>query len=364
MKAKNILDFEAIVFPENGLGYAAAFEFNGLFKVDVKTQKCEFITLFPNEDIGEKRIYGSALYHDSNIYFIPMAGKYISIYNIETNEINQVTIPIPLVKYSFYKWKQKFGQAVYYNEYIFLFPFTYPGILKLDIKNNKVTVINNWIPTEGYFFRGGMCVDGLHVYLPSGTNNIILEFNIETEQAIIHRIGKYNNGTMCIRKYKNGYWIAPRIKGSVIYWNPNTGEVNEIIDYPKGFSAQKIVFSEIVCCGGQLFFMPASANRVLTVDENTRQLVIIDKWKPRENAMTVCMFETGDYYYFREAINSTKLYKRFRIQKSDGKTETYAFTVENDDEFKKNYYDTSIRLGEIMKENENFKLEDFLNLIR
>lgn len=209
---ENVLDFEAVAFSENGLCYAADFENNGLYEVNLDEQKCKYITIFPNEDIAGKRIYCSAVYHDSKVYFTPMSGKYISIFDVLKNEIEQVRIPDPSTEYSFYKESQKFSQAVYHKGYIYLFPFTYPGILKFNIETNKIKIINNWIPDEGYFFRGGMSVDGLHVYAPSGINNVILDFNLEDDRAVIYRIGKYNNGAMCIYKHNDFFGLHQDFK--------------------------------------------------------------------------------------------------------------------------------------------------------
>ena len=363
MTEKNFLDFEAAVFLANGRGYAASFETNGLYEVNLYEKKCRYIMFFPNENISGKRIYGSAVYYDSKIYFIPMSGKYISIFDINKREITQVPVPSPSTKCSFYKWGLKFCKGIYHEGYIYLIPFTYPGILKLDVRTNKITIINNWIPDEEYFFRGGVCVDGSQIYVPSGINNIVLEFNVETDYAIIHRVGKYNHGGVCIHKYNDSYVIAPRLKGSVIIWNPNTDEICEIVEYPDEFKTEKLVFSQIICCGNQLFLMPASANTVISFDKDMRGLIIEEKWKPSDNSMVACMFETDDYYYFREHNNSSGKHHHYRIRKMDGKTEDYAFVVENNEEFKKDFFDTSTGRSEVMRENENFKLGDFLKLI-
>ena len=83
MKEKSIVEFEAIAFTENGTGYASAFAFNGLYEIDLENQKCKYMMLFPNENANGKRLYSSALHCNSKIYFIPMSGKYISIYNVD-----------------------------------------------------------------------------------------------------------------------------------------------------------------------------------------------------------------------------------------------------------------------------------------
>ena len=110
MKKKSAVEFEAIAFTENGTGYASAFAFNGLYEIDLENQRCKYMMLFPNENVNGVRLYCSALHFDSKIYFIPMSGKYISIYNVNRKTIEQLSIPLPFSEYSFYKEAFKFAR--------------------------------------------------------------------------------------------------------------------------------------------------------------------------------------------------------------------------------------------------------------
>ncbi len=363
MKGKPALEIEAIAFAESGTGYAAAFEFNGLYEVNLEEQKCIYKMLFPNEKVNGKRLYASALHVASKIYFVPTSGEYISIYDIEKKTIEQLSVPLPATECSFYKKNCKFIKAVQWGENIFIIPFTYPGILKLNIKTNRITVLRRWIPQEGYFFRGGLCIEGNCIYIPSGNNNIILEFNMETEKGIIHRIGRYNNGAMDMYKYGENYWIVPRQKGSIAVWNPESNFVSEITDYPAEFQAEKIVFSKIIHCEDKLFFMPGYANSVLTVKTESKELVLEERWKPQENSVVTFRFETDECYYFREVNKLSKQFRRFKIYKEDGRTEEYALETERQEVFQSDRLNLAVEQGEIIAEIENFKLEDLLSLI-
>lgn len=364
MVEKHILDFEAVVFLENGIGYASDFEMNGLYEVDLKTRKCKYIMFFPNEVITRKRIHCTALYHSSKVFFIPMTGDYISIYDIHKKMMNQILIPSPNVRNSFYKERQKFSKAVYYEGYIYIFPFTYPGILRLDIETNQITILDSWVSEETYFFRGGMCVDGEQVYLVNGVNNIILQFNMATEKSVVHCVGKYNNGSMCISKYGNYYWIVPRMKGAVICWDPvNNRVLHEIIGYPQNFNIDKIVFSKIIFCKKQMFFVPFNANHILSVDVVAGKMLEHENWKMTEGTKTACMFETENHYYFVEIGVNDKTVKRYKVCKTDGRIEKYEFIIENYEQFKKDYFQTFESKGKIIHESEKFKLGDFLSLI-
>lgn len=363
MRGKSVLEIEAIAFIENGTGYAAASEFNGLYEVNLEKQECEYKMLFPNEKLNRKRLYASALYFHSKVYFIPASGEYISIYNIGRKAIEQVPIP-PLAKECpFYKERGKFIGAAQWGENIFIIPFTYPGILKLDVKTNKITVLRQWIPKEGYFFRGGLCVEGNRIYVPSGINNMVLEFNMETEKGVIHRIGRYNTGAMDMHKYGEDYWIMPRQEGSVIAWNPESNSIREITDYPVGFQTGKPSFSKIIICADALFFMPSRANNALSVGTETTELALEERWKPQEGITITFRFETDEWYYFRKANKSTGCSENFRLCKEDGRTEEYALEAKRQEAYHRERMDLAVERGESILEVKNFKLEDFLSLL-
>lgn len=364
MTNSKCLDFEVIAETNAGTAFASSFINNGLYEVNLCNGKSRYIMLFPNENIDGKRIHSSAVYHDSKVYFIPMSGEYISIFDVNKRIIDQIVVPQPSKQFSFYKYRMKFIKGIYYDGYIYMIPFTYPGILKLNTKTSEIIVINDWIPQEGYFFRGGACIDQFDILVPSGINNIILEFNLGTEQAIIHHVGTHNNGSMCVCKYMDYYIIAPRLFGSVIIWNIERNEIFEITEYPKGFKSSKIIFSEIIPCMEKLFLMPASANTVLSINEKEKKLEIEDNWKPLDGTMTACMFETDEYYYFREKDTSSEQYRRYRIRKKDGFTESYLFTIENIEEYDKDYWNYYAEQKSVMMENENFELESFLLVLR
>ncbi len=363
MEDVHAFDFEAVVFLDNGIGYAAAFEFNGLYEVDLEQQTSRFMMLFPNEDLLGKRIYCSALCCDSMVYFIPMSGKYISVFDMKENKIEQLLIPEPSGQCSFYKKSQKFSHAVLYEGNIYLFPFTYPGIIRMNVITRTLSVINNWIPKEGYFFRGGMYIDGAHVYAPNGIDNRVLDFNMRDNRAAVYRIGKNNHGGMCIYKYGDWIWIIPRRKGAVVRWNIRSGEINEIVDFPDGFHSEKIVFSKVLPNRNELILIPASANRMIKIDVDTKEISVDDRWIPHEDSVTACMFETESHVYLREVSSIDDVVYRYKMQKNDLKIESYGFIVKNDVDRKQIFFAHSKEKRDSIQENKYFDLDDFLKLI-
>ena len=361
MKEKGVVEFEAVAFENRNGGYASDYETNALYKVDMSTSMCIYIMAFPNEAIDGKRLHCTALYVESEVYFIPMSGEYISIFTPQDEKIFQ--IEIPEIKKEQYKYNQKFkfSGAYYNNGFIYIMPYTYPAILKLDIHTKEVFFISDWVPSDEIFFRSKMCIDGTDIFIPNGRNNMVLKFNIETEKASILRIGNYNNGSVCMHKFNDFFWIAPRLNGSVICWNSKKNVVvQELIQYPEDFDAGRIVFSEMLNIDGKIYLIPAEANGVLSIDDNG--LSIEKLYKKNDHETIVSMFETDDDYYFCKVNDKIQSLHHFKVNKKDGSTSPYIFKVKDESLTKKNYYSAFIAQNRVMCENVKFTVDDFLNL--
>jgi len=363
MNERNVVEFETVAFVNDIIGYASDYETNALYKVNVLNEECSYIRSFPNEDIGAKRLHSFAIYCNSEVYFIPMLGEYISIYNIETEKIKQIKIPKICMERDTYNHKLKFSSAIYRDGYIYILPFTYPGIVKLNTETKEINIISNWVTEDECFYRGGMCIDNDYIYIPNGRNNIVLEFNIKTEEVKLYRVGKNNNGAVCIRKWKEYFWIVPRLKGSVVCWDAKKNQViYEINEYPNGFEFEKILFSEAVIWNDKMYLVPTSANEVLSVNADKKKLDIEKKCIKNSKEILASMFETNNDYYFVNIDNLGNIVKHYKVSKKNGNIECYGFNILNKYEMIDNYFDSSIKQNKVMLENKRFQLDDFLKL--
>ena len=166
---------------------------------------------------------------------------------------------------------------------------------------------------------------------------------------------------MCGEKGK--YWLAPRLSGSIVLWDIERNTVNEYITYPKDFETDKIVFSKNFLYKGTAFFVPASANRVITASSDMPELNIYSEWELCGESMIERLFESDDYYYFREKCKSTEWNRHFKISKKDNTLSNFLFIVNNSEKQKKEFFEALTEQDEIIREASFFGLEDFLNLI-
>ncbi len=72
--------------------YFASANFNGLFRWSITSHETEFLLLFPEEEIYSQNLYGHAIKHGNTIFFLPIHGKNISIYDIENGDISEIMI--------------------------------------------------------------------------------------------------------------------------------------------------------------------------------------------------------------------------------------------------------------------------------
>ena len=250
------LIFEAIAIKDN-IGYAANYNENGLFRVDMITGECEFICEFEQEPVIEKRMFSKALWIDNLIYFIPAAANALHVFDTKTKTMERILLPkADKIKFPFYKVKTKFIDATKYGGYLWLIPSSYPGIVQVSLADNLVKIYDEWIPEQGYFFRAKAYVEDNFFIIPDGQSNMLLSFDMEKQQAEIKRIGKNNNGVMKFCKKNDEFFFAPRLKGSIIRWNSKSGEIKEYGNYPIDFNGEQVVFSNCYALEDQVFFSP------------------------------------------------------------------------------------------------------------
>lgn len=357
------LSFEAIAVDGN-VGYASDYDMNGLYKVDLETGKCEYIALFPKESVDERRLHCCAKKVANRVYFIPAAGKFISVYDIADNSIHTLEIPMPAHhKYFFYKKKYKFIEAVVNSSYLWLIPSTYPGVIKVNLNTSDVQLFDNWLPDEGYMFRRGLCIEKNEIIIPSGNNNIVLIFDMKKEVARTVKIGLSNNGVMSMCKCNGLYWMAPRLPGAIISWNYNSNKVDEYLQYPAGFETGKIVFSKNYAAADKVFFPPAGANKCVVISEGKIEESTEICWKTEKDSMVEFMFESDNQLFYREIFSSDKKIRFFKIDKLHNCISDYSFRISDLEQYKKDVIEYAINYKEILKETNRLGLDDLINII-
>lgn len=357
------LIFNVIAVKDN-IGYASDFEKNGLFEVDIKSGECRFIMTFPNEEVMVTRLHEHAVWIGNKVYFIPAAGKHISVFDTETKEV--VTIEIPQFtkkQNNNYNSKLKFAKAIEYNKHLWLIPATYPGIIRLDMNTNEIKLLSNWVSGNGYMFRRGVCVRNNKIFAASGNNNNVLVFDMDIENGDIVEVGKTNNGIMDMCAFGESFVMAPRKNGGVIIWNPETGIVEEYNNYPKGFEPGEIVFQHVYVFDSQIILVPAHANYGIRLINNS--LIIDDDivWKNSHDNKISLVYEGEDGDCFREYFGNSTIRFFFIEKKNNNNLVMRNFNIINPDERLKAITKSATENHEIIKETSSSRLGEWIKCI-
>lgn len=362
MSQKKELTFEAIAVKKD-IGYASAHDSNSLFRVDMKTGECTFIRVFDDESIDGKRLHSAAVWIGDNIYFIPLTGDRISIFDTENKSIQSIPIPLPTSeKGAFYKKNHKFVRAVKNRNCLWLVPSTYPGVLRLDLQTNDVKVFDDWISDERYMFMLGLCVEKERFLIPSGNSNAMLIFDMEKEVGYIEHIGINSQGTIDMCKVDDTYWLAPSYKGPIVSWNPLRKQVKEYSVYPPDFKAGRVVFANNYCYKDEIIFMPANSNCALTFVNGNLEIEKSQQWKQADANRLAYLFETDSHRYYRE-LDMEKVNRFYKVSKVDNQLSTYSFFYYENGERAKKWVELAVAKREVVKENYTMNLDSFIREI-
>lgn len=136
---------------------------NGLFCVNLKSNEVEILDVFESNDSG--RIYELAFSFENEVWFIPRTfeGK-IAIYNVENGNLEYLRVP----KARHIGQYELFENYYIIGETVWLTPYSYDTVLKIDLKQRKMERLEGNI--ENFQENGwpkfiNSCIEGKDIYL-------------------------------------------------------------------------------------------------------------------------------------------------------------------------------------------------------
>lgn len=358
---EKVISFEAMVKTDKDTAYGACKEFNALFRIDLKTGRCTYLKMFPNEEAAGKRLYVSAVMVGSRIYFIPHAAKNVAVLDVDTLEISGIGIKkAESAQYPYYQPRFKFsGGVLYQDAYIYMICCTYPAIVRIDTRSNETVYYDEWVSDNAYAFRRSVCVEGNCFYVSSDMNDVVLRFDMHTGVGRVYHVGHHNEGCWGMCSVNNVFWLAPKSQGAVIRWNPDDGTYMEFEDYPDCFEGRGFLFTKICRRGEEIFLFPERANMGIVIDckDGSMRDAGLDMDMSGSTINFLC--ELDGCYYFRENRKEDVEFKRLEL--GTGKIEAFSFTfAENVDGYRKDYFKAINHGMKVLREAPHFKVEDFV----
>lgn len=220
------------------------------------------------EITGEKKT-GQILYRDviqteGRLYLVPFNGEEIAVFDLKKKNFEK----IPLRD----SGKTKFIKGHLYKGCIYMVPFTYPCLVKLDCASHKLTYYKEMgqemkclQKKEGPLSLNGSLLAENELLIAMAMSSHVIALNLDTGKWKVNRIGQESDNYCCMANW-NGKIILGSHEGmKLTCWDRKTGETNVITGYPMGWKGESECFYEMVCMGDSLYVFPWKGNQILKI---------------------------------------------------------------------------------------------------
>lgn len=278
--------------------------FNGLFKMNLRTLKAEFVTIIPNEGVREPVLYSNCYVWEEYVVLIPINANYLTAYNKKSQQIFQYKIidnEGEIVRGFWSSWQE--------NKYIYFVSIRKPVIARFDVDNQDITVFCDWdkeIRNKGYkylsLFWGEVLADRKLLYIPCLRMSCICEVDLEQKHAKVIEMDRDIEGIITICKCNGKYYISS-FSGNVFEIEFGLNRVkSEEIGTIAGGSCRSIVI------GNDIYFFPRKAKNIYrysTIQREmksclTEDLHIEEAWSPVARSYN---YYNDSYYQMAEKVN-------------------------------------------------------------
>mgnify|MGYP000853323465 CR=1 FL=1 len=319
------------VFKSCGKFYA--LNYNGyLFRLEDNNFRYE--NIFPvSSDLQRDRNYYKPVEFGDKMVFIPHNERQIAVCKVEKREFclyplklkDEYLVPVNGAERNFY-------DGIPYKNKIFLVPCAYRNIVAYNFDTNET---EHCLDMRKIFPIGKIIsqtfswtwLDNRRILLASLYTNEVLEFNLDTYEYRVHKLGQEGQSFHYIFKYGASFFLVGR-QPFMLKWDYETDEVTIFDKLPDDFKVLKkedwvFIPGDIRPYKNKYILFGGFTNMILEFDLDNcefRKLDVFDeivnrKLKYGENDVypfTTCNFMSENYLYF---IHKNEVFYRYDIEK-------------------------------------------------
>lgn len=186
--------------------YFIPHDMNALVKYSIKKMITEWIKPILNGKQEKFALYSDTQNYMNSIFFIPLHGNKILIFDIETEKIEQCDIP------KTEKWNCNWGnfsRCYKYENKLYLVGYKYPGLVCIDMAKKQIEKIweynNNKSNKTFSSFSWSSCKNGEIIYFFEQNSNQIFSYDIKKQacSSILIRNNEFQkiNAITCDNRY-------------------------------------------------------------------------------------------------------------------------------------------------------------------
>lgn len=225
--------------------YFCTYRANGVFKLNIPTNKVEYITMTEKIVPTATNLYADMKLIGTKLWFAPcFSADDILIYDIFSKKYQYISFPMT----EHDKQNDRFGGLYEYKDWIVFTPLWYPAIIKVHKKSYEMKLVSWEEPllkrfpdfaevNQEVFIYYDFEVVGAVLYLLA--NNVVIKYNMETDEISFVKIcGEARNyrGIAC---FNDAFLLVDGLCSEVVCWNEKDGNVYKI-DVDLGFSGEML----------------------------------------------------------------------------------------------------------------------------
>lgn len=270
-------------YEDENFYWFSEIQYNGFYQVDKKTLVPELLFHFPEEEVEQDNLFSQILKIGDWFVFAPQKAKHIILYHVLNKEIKKLPLaPVKGERKITYNPDAKFSSMVSYEGKVYLFPFTYPAIVVLDLKEMSVTYSFNGVdevekmveehrkPALNSYFHSAL-VEGTKVYLPSACSNQLVLFDLKNHQVDSISIVAKEQGFNGIAFDGSHFWLSPLFGNTLVKWSP---EGSVLVPLEKDAKGNFYAVHIPLVLKQRLLLLPGFINKGYEVDLETKEVKV------------------------------------------------------------------------------------------
>lgn len=265
------------VADEDGL-WLSMVDRNGICKIDRASGNTTMVLQFPNHEITERNLYSYLLYKDKKVICTPHLAREVAVYDLEKEHLDMIPLKYPdSIFEGEYSESNKFIDGLLYGNSVYMFGYSYPAIVKMDIDTMELTYLADWMGYYPYtkknseFLAEGHAQIGSDVYLAMKNTNMLVRLDLKTDMTEVFPIECGVKKIMYVAAYQDNIFLLSWDECSidVVSWNPSTGGIKEYcVETSKNKKISAVYWMPIVV-DNWIYLFPLFGDEIYTINLST-----------------------------------------------------------------------------------------------
>lgn len=266
-----------------------SFYFNALYKMNKNDRRPTFVCSFPGEKVN-LRMYSKIVVHGDKIYCIPYSADSIGVYDVEREECKSLKIDAPTISDGVnYKPNAKFFDAYCDDRYLYMFPHTYPAVIRLNFADHEIdyfydilTKIKKDIFEDNFYFSKIGNIEDKKIMFCNASKKI---YFFDSSKMLFEEYlsMKKEDGAITLAAAGKCIWLFSNHNREIKKINLIDKEVKTIRDLPKELSYGSFPITRTAIYNGFVYFVPGTANKPIKVNMDTDDIFIATEMLPEES---------------------------------------------------------------------------------